>query len=115
MSAIDELKDMGYMLIESDDLNRQKYDFSISDGEDNVAWCWGDDHDLDYECNHPEGCIEYDDDETQGECLLCGQYCDWHKENNGEDYIERVPHEWYPRHNVGGIMKKILNEMKERI
>lgn len=115
MSAIDELKDMGYTLIESDSPNRQKYDFSMSDREDNVAWVWGDDHDLDYECNHPDDCIEYDDDETVGECLLCGSHCSWHREESADDgytISERVPHEWCLRSEVGGLIKKIIEEQK---
>ena len=119
MSAIDELEDMGYTLVESDDPNRQKYDFSISDGEDNVAWIWGDDHDLDYECNHPSDCIEYGDDDERGQCILCGSWCDWgweNEEGSVEDYHwngrERVPQEWYPRRDIGGLMKEIVDEMK---
>ena len=119
MSAIDELKDMGYTLFESEAPDRQKYDFSISDGEDNVAWIWGDDHDLDYECNHPSDCIEYDDDEPVGECILCGSHCSCHyvlDEGNVEDYHwsgrELVPNEWCLRHDVGGLLKKLVDEQR---
>ena len=115
MSAIDELKDMGYTLFESEAPDRQKYDFSISDGEDNVAWIWGDDHDLDYECNHPSECIDYYDDETVGECILCGSHCMWHKEAvDNEGHIGREPHEWYPRRDVGGVLKKLVDEQRAK-
>lgn len=108
-----ELKDFGLKIRESDSPNRFNIDFTIEDEEDNVAWVWG--HtptDIDWECNHPSQCIEYDDDETVGECLLCGSTCDWHKETDGENYTYRVPHQWYPRKNVGGIVGKILKEME---
>ena len=112
MSAVGELKDIGYTLIESDSPNRQKYDFSISDGEGNVAWIWGDDHDIDFECNHPSDCIVYDDDEPVGECILCGSHCECHKTAAGNGQIDRKPHEWYPRRDVGGLMKKIVDEQR---
>ena len=54
-------------------------DFSIDDGTDNVAWVWGSEpwHDVEIECNHPEECIEWGDDDECGECLLCGDQCTW--------------------------------------
>ena len=54
-------------------------DFSIDDGTDNVAWVWGSEPFSDYEieCNHPDECIEWGDDDECGECLLCGDQCTW--------------------------------------
>ena len=110
MSAIDELRDRGYTLYESEAPDRLPIDFSIADEEDNVAWVWGDRHDTDFECNHPSDCVEYDDDETVGECKLCGQFCMWHYADDGEGHKERAPHEWTPRRTVGGLIGKILKE-----
>lgn len=104
--------DLGLLVRESDDPNRDKIDFSIEDGEDNVAWVWGNNAtDLDWECNHPSQFIEYDDEETVGECLLCGSHCDWHREITDDDSnTYRVPHEWYPRKQVGGLIAKYISE-----
>ena len=111
---MDELREFGLSIRESDDPNRQRIDFSIEDTEDNVAWVWGDNvNDLDWECNHPTECLEYDDDETVGTCALCGSFFDWHKEDTGEGNLERVPHEFYPRRDVGGIIKKVIKEMSD--
>lgn len=103
--------DLGLSVRESNDPNRNKIDFSIEDGEDNVAWVWGNNAtDLDWECNHPSICIEYDDDETVGECTLCGSYCDWHKASDGEGNMYREPHNWYPRKEVGGAIAEYIKE-----
>lgn len=54
-------------------------DFSIDDGSDNVAWVWGSEpfRDWQVECNHPEECLDWGDDDECGECLLCGAQCTW--------------------------------------
>lgn len=108
-----ELEDMGLSYRESDSPQREKIDFTIYDGEDNVAWVWGNSkNDLDWECSHPQ--VEYEDDESVGECVLCGSYCDWHEETYGDDgYIakDRVPHNWYPRKSLGGVLEKIVGDM----
>lgn len=111
-----ELKEYGLTIRESDDPERQLVDFTIEDEEDNVATVWGDRFDdVEWECNHPYQCIEFGDDrEEQGECLLCGAWCDWHgvADENGHTYPE--PHDWYPRRDVGGMIGKYLKELKER-
>ena len=105
-----ELKDYGLNIRYNDSKDAEPIDFSIEDGEDNVAWVWGtDSKDVDWECNHP--IVDYDDDETVGECVLCGSYCDWHEEvsaDDGHTIKERIPHNWYPRQSVGGIIEKII-------
>lgn len=115
MSVIDEIKDLGYTLRESDNPERDPIDFTIHDEEDNVAWVYGDDHDVDFECSHPYDCIEFGSDrEEQGECLLCGAFCDYHgvPDESGHAYPE--PHEWYPRRNVGGVIGKYLDELRAK-
>ena len=124
-----ELKEYGLTIRESDDPERQLVDFTIEDEEDNVATVWGDRFDdVEWECNHPYQCIEFGDDrEEQGECLLCGAYCDygvkeeWLDEGHNEDgkcigkiIQTREPIEWYPRRDVGGMIGKYLKELKER-
>lgn len=111
----DELAEYGLKIRYNDADNREPIDLSIEDGEDNVAWLWGaNPHDVEWECNHPV--VEYEDDETQGECAICGSYCDWHTEGcadeSGDGYIERVPHNWYPRKSAGGILGEIIDYYK---
>lgn len=108
-----ELKDYRLALLEREDPERQLVDFEIADEDDNVAWCWGDSYtDVDFECSHPDVCVEYEDDESQCECMLCGSWGDWHKEDDGEGHFSRVPHEWYPRRMPGGLIGQYLEELR---
>lgn len=119
------LEEFGLSIKESDAPDRMPIDFSIEDAEDNVAWVWGDFRGVDWECNHPLQCVEFDNDEPVGECLLCGSHCDycWTKEivdEGHDDDGNYYAHEgdvreivnWYPRREVGGAIAKILEEMK---
>lgn len=81
-----------------------------------TAWVW-DDGDVGFMCEHPDIAIEYDDDETVGECVLCGSTCNWHYEVGADDGYttrERVPHSWERPDNAGGIIKKVLEAYNER-
>lgn len=103
-------------------------DFNIDDGTDNVAWIWGSmPDDVEVECNHPEECIEFGDDEDQGECKLCGATCDWHwekewlDEGHGEDggcighgVQTRYIDEWYYPKRSKGLIGEYLKELGER-
>lgn len=110
----DELKAYGLGLRESDNPERELIDFTIEDEEDNVAWVWGSRaDDVEWECDHPYQCIDFGDSiEEQGECLLCGSWCDWHRvpEENTPGHPE--PHEWYPRRDVGGLIGEYLKELR---
>lgn len=109
MGAEDLLKELGLKVRESDNPERSPIDFTIEDGEDNVAWVWGEWNGYEVECTHPN--IEYEDDETQGYCPICGEYCDWHYDISADDGYtikERVPHQWYE--GDGGIIKKYIEE-----
>lgn len=104
---MEELKEYGLEIRWADWQDHEPIDFDISDGNENVAWVWGkDEDDLEWECNHPF--VEYDDDESVGECPVCGATCDWHWEDDGEGHKERVPHQWH--YQYGGIIKKIIEE-----
>lgn len=111
------LEELELKLHHSDAEDALPIDFSIEDTEDNVCWVWGMTPDsVEFECDHPDHCIEYDDDETVGECLICGATCEWHRETSSDDGYainERVPHHWEKSTNPGGIIKKILNEMEK--
>lgn len=108
---MDELKDLGLELRESDNPERMTIDFSVCDKADDVAWVWGKPGDIEWECDHTE--IEFEDDETVGECMLCGATCGWHREvdwDNGVVLNERVPHAWHRPKELGGILSKIIKE-----
>lgn len=108
--CMNSLKEWGLEIRESEAPDRLPIDFSICDSEDNVAWVWGkNEDDLEWECTHPF--VEYDDDESVGECPVCGATCDWHYETSADDgYVikERVPHEWHNQY--GGIIKQYIKE-----
>lgn len=112
-SVSEELKKYGLTIRESDNPERQLVDFSIEDGEDNVAWIWGDRYDnVDWECNHPYQCIDFGDGEEQCECLLCGSYGDYHYEEDDQGNKVPEPHDWYPRRDVGGLIGEYLKELQ---
>lgn len=76
----DKLKEYGLHIEHSEAEDREPIDFEIRDDEDGlVATVWGSEpwHDVEIECNHPEECIEWGDDDECGECLLCGDQCTW--------------------------------------
>lgn len=111
----DELKEYGLHVEHSQESEKEAIDFEIRDDHDELyVTVWGNHpiDDVQIDCNHD--IVEYDDDETVGECVLCGATCDWHKEDNGEGHQERVPHEWYHPKKIGGIVGKYLKELQER-
>ena len=116
----EELKKYGLKLYwaerDANDPDSEPIDFDISDGEDNVAWVWGSEpfSDVQCECNHPYQCIEFGDKEEQGECILCGAYCDWHYEKDDEGHDVPEPHDWYPTKKVGGLIGKYLKHLQDR-
>lgn len=119
---MEELKQYGLSIYESEAPGREEIDFSVydSDLDDNVAWVWGakDDHEVD--CDHK---IEWGDDYERGHCVVCGKECDWYWErewvDDGHDedggcighYEQhRVPHEWHE--GDGGIIKQYIEQTK---
>lgn len=107
------LKVYGLSYRESDSPDRDEVDFTIEDKDDNVAYVWGHSpSDVDWECNHPHQCIEFGSDrEEQGECMLCGAWCDWHYSADEEGHGYPEAHEWYPRRDVGGLIGRYLKEL----
>lgn len=105
MRAEEKLKELGLSIRESDNPDRDTVDFTIEDAEDNVVWVWGTPEDYEVEC--PHDFTDYEDDETVGECPICGATCDWHWETD-ENGRYRVPHEWHKGN--GGIIKQYIKE-----
>ena len=98
-------------------------DIIVYDDEDNVAFAWGSEpwKDVQVECNHPDQCIEYDDDEPVGRCALCGATCETHYEadnGNVEDYAwsgrRQVPTSWTMPEEPGGIIGDYLKDLQKR-
>ena len=102
-------------------------DFSIDDGTDNVAWVWGSEPwtDVEVECNHPEACIDWGDDDECGECLLCGDQCNWRwveeTEYDGTDDYGNPEYsksgyrdilDWHKTNNKG-LIGKYLKHLQE--
>lgn len=109
----DELKEYGLFIRENDSPKRELVDFSIEDGEIGVAWVWAHSpNDVDWECKHPYQCIEFGDGSEQGECVLCGSYCDYHYEEDDRGNKVPEPNDWYLRRTPGGLIGKYLEELR---
>ena len=114
----------------SDPDDYEPIDFSIEDGEDNVAWVWGSEpfNDVQIECNHPYECVDFGNDENEcGECQICGAQCDWHwvydvvdegHDMDGRYYAKegevREITEWYYPKKIGGSVGESLKELQEK-
>lgn len=112
---MEELKDYGLHVEHSEARDREPIDFEIrGDKTDELyATVWGSEpwYDVQIDCDH--SIAEYEDDETQGECVLCGALCDWHYAEDDEGHKVRVPHEWYSAKKIGGIVGKYLKKLQE--
>lgn len=107
----------------NDSPDSEPIDDIIYDDEDNVAFIWGSEpwRDVQVECNHPDQCIEFDDDEPVGRCALCGATCETHYEvddGNVEDYAwsgrRQVPTSWTMPKELGGIIGDYLKDLQKR-
>lgn len=98
--------------------SEEPIDFSVKDGAGETCCdVWGSNpfNDVQVECNHPT--VEFDDDETVGECPICGATCSWHWQTSGDDgytITERVVDSWEKPKEIGGILGKYIQELKER-
>ena len=75
----EELKQYGLHVEYSEADDREPIDFEIRDSRGELyATVWGSHptDDVQIDCEHD--IVEYEDDETQGECPICGAVCDWH-------------------------------------
>lgn len=111
----EELKQYGLHVEHSEAEDREPIDFEIRDKQgDLYATVWGSHptDDVQIDCFHD--IVEYEDDETVGECPICGSTCDWHYEDDGEGNQERVPHEWSNDEKIGGIVGKYLQELEKK-
>lgn len=110
-----ELAEYGLHVEYSEAADREPIDFEIRNKQGELfATVWGSEpwHDVQIDCNHD--IVEYEDDETVGECVLCGETCFWHWEDNGEGHRTQVPHEWHTTGKVGGIIGRELKRLQEK-
>lgn len=110
------LKEYDLHIVQSNKKDRMPIDFEIRDSYDTFCTeVWGKTpDDVEITCEHPA--VEFDDDETVGECPICGATCDWHYESSADDgYViqERVPHDWHIPEKIGGIVGKYLQELEK--
>ena len=71
-------------------------------------------NEIETECDH--AFVEYGDDETVGECPICGATCDWHWQESADDGYtikEQIPHDWHKPEKTGGIIGEYLKNIKE--
>ena len=121
--AIEQLKDYGMRIEHSEAPDREPIDFEIRDikTDELYATVWGSEpwRDVQIDCEHPSGFVEYEDDETVGECPICGATCDWHWSPDGEGHSYHEPHDWHKPseesapYDIGGMVKTYLKEMQE--
>lgn len=111
----EELKEYGLHVEYNEADDREPIDFEIRDDHGELyATVWGSNprDDVQIDCEHD--IVEYEDDETQGECVICGAVCDWHYEDDGEGHQERVPHEWYTPKKIYGVVGRELERLQDR-
>ena len=109
------LKEYDLHVEQSDADDREAIDFEIRDNRGELyATVWGSHptDDVQIDCTHDF--VEYDDDETVGECPICGATCDWHYEDDGEGHQLRTPHDWSNDEKIGGIVGKYLQELQKK-
>ena len=114
MKAEKELENYGIKIFQSKNDDRYLIDFILEDKDtgDEYATVWGYGlNDVEFECNHPYECVEFGDDDEQGQCMLCGSYCDWRRVPDEDTPGYPEPTEWYPRRNAGGLIKEYLDEL----
>lgn len=113
-----ELKEYDLHVEYSEADDREAIDFEIRDNHGELyATVWGSHpkDDVQIDCTHDF--VEYDDDETVGECPICGATCDWHYESSADDgYViqERVSHDWHTPEKIGGVVGRELKRLQER-
>lgn len=112
------LEELGLHAEWSEAEDREPIDFEIRDEYGGlVATVWGSNpfSDVQIDCEHYAA--EFDDEDTVGECPICGATCDWHWHESADDGYtikEPVPHEWYHPKKIGGAVGKYLKELQKR-
>lgn len=111
----EKLKEYGLHVEHNEWEDREPIDFEIRDDRGELyATVWGSHptNDVQIDCDHDF--VEYDDDETVGECPLCGATCGWHWQCDGEGHKEKIPHDWHHPDKIGGIVGEYLKELQKK-
>ena len=112
------LKQLGLHIDYNNDADREPIDFTIRDGRnDIVASVWGSNpwNDIDWESEHDDMYVEYGDDDEQGEDIISGDMCDWHWVTDTDGIVRwRETNEWHKHKEPGGLIKEIIDDIKER-
>lgn len=114
----EKLKEYDLHMEHSEAEDREPIDFEIRDEHDKLwATVWGSEpfNDVQIDCDHPA--VEYDDDETVGECPICGSTCFWHWDgyiDDGVAYRDRVIDQWEKPDEIGGIVGEYLKELQKK-
>ena len=109
----EELKEYDLHIVESEKGDRYPVDFEIRDNYNTFcAEVWGEDaEDMQIVCEHPT--VEFDDDETVGECPVCGATCTWHWDVSADDgYVvkDRIVDSWEQPKEIGGIVGRYFKK-----
>lgn len=115
----DKLKEYGLQIVQSKEKDRDPIDFEVRtiNQDELCATVWGSEpwNDVQVDCDH--GIVEYQGEDEQGECVICGEKCDWHWEeyaDGGRALQERVPQEWYFQKKIGGIVGDYLKGLQKK-
>lgn len=114
----EKLKEYNLHVEHSEYEDREPIDFEIRDDKgDKWAEVWGSHpvNDVQIDCDHLA--VEFDDDETVGECPICGATCTWHwhiSADDGYTVKEQVPDQWEKPEKIGGIVGEYLKELQAR-
>lgn len=99
--------------------DREAIDFEIRDDGDTLwATVWGSEpwNDVQIDCDHPA--VEYSDDESVGECPICGATCFWHwdgyTDGDGGVYKDRVVDQWDKPEKISGIVGEYLKGLQRK-
>lgn len=111
----EELAEIGLHPVYSEAEDREPIDFEIRGNRSGelYATVWGSHptDDVQVDCEHDF--VDYIDDETVGECPLCGATCYWHWEIGDGGVKCRMPHEWVQPEEIGGIIGRELKRLQK--
>lgn len=126
---MNKLQELKLRIEHSEAEDREPIDFDVRDTEtdERYATVWGSEpwHDIQCDCEHPLGLIEFGDDDEQGECLICGATCDWKWTKDiyeGEDcdgnYTAREIDvreigDWHEAEELGGVIGDYIKQLKK--
>lgn len=112
-----DLEELGMHVEYSEAQDREPIDFEVrNDRDDLCATVWGSDpfDDVQVDCEHDA--VEFSDDDTVGECALCGAVCNWHWEvtSDGDTVMKERFIDGWDKPSIGGVIGKELKRLQKR-